>query len=352
MGKSTPKAPAAPDPVATANAQTTSNVDTAISNAFLQNPNVISAYGETSTGQTGSVNVDGRDIPLLTTTTQLSPDEQKLFDQQNQLGQAANGIALSQVGKIGSILGTAPPQLSDYLGDPTKVRDNVQNALFARLQPQLQIQSDALENKLTNQGLVRGSEAFENADVANSRDANDARLAVIGQAGTEQDRVFSEAQQQLQDALTARDQPLNELTALAGYGQVQNPTVPTYQPGTVAGTPTAQIVQNSFQDANDVYKSQLAAQSSTLGSIFGLGGAIAGAAFRSPSTGSDIRLKRDIRPLGVKLRNGLPLYSYRYLSSEDWHVGVLAHEAAEVVPEAVEVGPDGFSYVDYGAIVA
>jgi hypothetical protein len=56
---------------------------------------------------------------------------------------------------------------------------------------------------------------------------------------------------------------------------------------------------------------------------------------------SDIRLKRDIVLLD-HLDNGLGLYRYRYLWSEETYVGVMAQEVAEVVPEAVLVGPDGY----------
>lgn len=53
MGKKTPKAPAAPDPVATAAAQTASNKDTAYWNAVLNNVNQVTPYGNLTYTQTG-----------------------------------------------------------------------------------------------------------------------------------------------------------------------------------------------------------------------------------------------------------------------------------------------------------
>lgn len=61
---------------------------------------------------------------------------------------------------------------------------------------------------------------------------------------------------------------------------------------------------------------------------------------------SDIRLKRDIRPL-EQLSNGLTLYRFRYLESDVEMVGVLAQEVLNVVPEAVLLGADGYYGVDY-----
>ncbi|HEX3936810.1 MAG TPA: tail fiber domain-containing protein [Xanthobacteraceae bacterium] len=62
---------------------------------------------------------------------------------------------------------------------------------------------------------------------------------------------------------------------------------------------------------------------------------------------SDVRLKRDIVKLG-RLANGLGLYRYRYLDSDQVYVGVMAQEVALIVPEAVKHMPDGYHWrVDY-----
>jgi len=61
---------------------------------------------------------------------------------------------------------------------------------------------------------------------------------------------------------------------------------------------------------------------------------------------SDIRLKRDIEPLG-RLDNGLGLYRYRYNWSDQLYVGVMAQEVAQYDPAAVVRGPDGYLRVYY-----
>jgi hypothetical protein len=68
-----------------------------------------------------------------------------------------------------------------------------------------------------------------------------------------------------------------------------------------------------------------------------------------PFVASDVRLKRDIVALG-RLDNGLTLYRYRYLWSEELFVGVMAQEVAELVPQAVTLRPEGYLAVDYAQL--
>ena len=64
---------------------------------------------------------------------------------------------------------------------------------------------------------------------------------------------------------------------------------------------------------------------------------------------SDVRLKEDIAPVG-QLPNGLGLYSFRYIGGEETYVGVMAQDVAEVDPEAVVKGEDGYLRVHYGRL--
>lgn len=64
---------------------------------------------------------------------------------------------------------------------------------------------------------------------------------------------------------------------------------------------------------------------------------------------SDIRLKRDIVRL-ARLDNGIDLYRYRYLWSDQLYVGVMAQEVAAIMPDAVMRGADGYLRVDYARL--
>jgi hypothetical protein len=97
----------------------------------------------------------------------------------------------------------------------------------------------------------------------------------------------------------------------------------------------------------------------TLGSVFGasalpatfMGSAdIAAMMPAILAMGSDRRLKRDISRIGT-LRNGLPVYSFRYRWDDAWRTGLMADEVERVHPEAVIEGPLGYKLVNYALAV-
>lgn len=64
---------------------------------------------------------------------------------------------------------------------------------------------------------------------------------------------------------------------------------------------------------------------------------------------SDIRLKRNIEQVGT-LPSGLPVYEFEYVWGPERHVGVMAHEAETIYPEAIARNENGYSFVDYSQI--
>jgi hypothetical protein len=81
------------------------------------------------------------------------------------------------------------------------------------------------------------------------------------------------------------------------------------------------------------------------------------AAGAAAAGGSDIRLKENIKHVGV-LPSGLNLYEYEYKpeykdranTGHGKFIGVMAQEAELVIPEAVSFDADGFRQVDYSLI--
>lgn len=60
---------------------------------------------------------------------------------------------------------------------------------------------------------------------------------------------------------------------------------------------------------------------------------------------SDIQLKEEVEPIG-ELFDGTPVYSYRYIDDPVTHIGLMAQDIEDRVPEAVhDIG--GFKAVDY-----
>lgn len=97
MGKSTPKAPAAPDPVATANAQASANTQAAITQAGLNRVNQVTPQGSIIWSNSGS---DASGIPQYTQTQTYSPEQQALYNQQNQVAQGLGQLAQNNLQRV------------------------------------------------------------------------------------------------------------------------------------------------------------------------------------------------------------------------------------------------------------
>jgi hypothetical protein len=110
-------------------------------------------------------------------------EEQLQRSVQNRTGEVQRGVQ----DRTGNIQTRA-----DFtgIGDANQSRDAVQNALFARINPQLETQRAALEARLVNQGITPGSQAWETGMRDYAQQANDARYGAILNAGQEQSRIF------------------------------------------------------------------------------------------------------------------------------------------------------------------
>ncbi len=64
---------------------------------------------------------------------------------------------------------------------------------------------------------------------------------------------------------------------------------------------------------------------------------------------SDRRLKCDVVRIG-ELPSGIPVYAFRYIGYDYWHVGCMADEIQPIIPEAVFEHPSGFLMVDYSML--
>ncbi|WP_141339699.1 tail fiber domain-containing protein [Bradyrhizobium sp. USDA 3458] len=365
MGKSSPTPPAAPDPYKTASAQTGSNIGTAIANAAIGNANTVGPQGSTNFNVTGNTQwtdpESGKtyNIPQYTATTTLSPEQQQLYNQQTALGSKLNNLATTQTDKISSLL-SKPLSFSNLPTVPTDFsadRKAVEDAIYSRLDPQLDRDRAALETKLVNQGFQRGSAAFNTEMDAANRQANDARMQAVLNSGQEESRLYGMASdarnRAMQEQLQLRNQPINEISALMSGGQVSMPQATQYNAPQVANTDVTGAVYNSAALNNQNYQAQLQQNNAALGGLFGLGSTALYGGMKyglNPLNWSDRRLKRDIRAIGVKLPSGVNLYEYRYLWDDAPRVGVMADEVEAVAPAAVhEIS--GFKAVDYDMVL-
>lgn len=309
-------APKAPDPAKTAAAQTESNKATAITQYGLNATNQITPYGNLTYSQNGTWS-DG--TPRFTATTSLSPEQQQLYRQQTQLGSKLNNLAIGQTDRLSGVL-SQPVDLSN---EATESR--LMELGRARLDPIIAQREKATEAELINKGVRPGTEAYKRATDTVNQQTNDAynQLLLTGRG------------QAVQEALAERNQPINEISALMGGGQVQTPSfVNTPTPG-VNGTDVAGITNNAYNQNMQAYQSKMSG-------LLGLGTALGGWVF------SDERLKTDKEKIG-ETSDDIGVYKYRYKGSPMMQVGVMAQEVERKKPEAVrKVG--GYRQVNYDMI--
>lgn len=266
MGKPDPPTP--PNPYQTAAAQTGTNVSTGVANAFLNNVNQNTpegslrydvtgthAWTDPSTGHTYN-------IPTFTSTQSLSPQGQAIQSQLDAAKMNMAGMASSQSGRVADLLSTPfnPTGSAPGAGDPNAIknvpgaatsfdpggqiqttfgdagditksygagdfsadRQRVEESLMARMNPQLARERGNIEQRLADQGIRYGSQAYTSAMDDYNRQANDARFGAVSQAGSEQQRMMdmaaqragfeNSAQQQAYDQAQGRGAFANQAT--------------------------------------------------------------------------------------------------------------------------------------------
>ncbi|WP_337267520.1 tail fiber domain-containing protein [Oryzifoliimicrobium ureilyticus] len=439
-------APTPPDPKETASAQTASNVGTAVANSIVGNVNQVTPYGSLTYSQTGTQKWtdpnSGKiyDLPVTTATQTLSPQQQAIADKNQNADLNLASLAASQSGRLNDILSNpftlngapaagdvsglkvpqytqfgAAPQLQGSFADVgditrsygTDYSENVrqvQDAMMARLQPSLTESRQAVEQQLANQGVMPGSEAYNRAIDAATRQENDARLAVITNAGQEQNRLASLAQQQAQFQNSAQQQAYSQAQ---GRTDFQNAVATqNYQNQNSAAAANNALADQSFNSQQALINAQNAARANYLNEQYaarnqpineissllsgaqvtspnfipaqgptvantdyagiinqgyqnkldaykanqtgslGLLGALTGYLPGSYTKASDRRVKKDVKKIGG-------LYEYRYKGEgkdAPKRIGVMAQEVEKVRPEVVMTGQDGIKRVNYGRL--
>jgi hypothetical protein len=102
-------------------------------------------------------------------------------------------------------------------------RQRVEDALMARMNPQLQQEESRVQQQLADQGIRYGSQAYNDAMRTYQQQANDARYGAIAQGGAEQQRLDSMAAQRAAFQNAAQNQGYEQaLGSGTFYNQAQN----------------------------------------------------------------------------------------------------------------------------------
>lgn len=361
MGKPTPSPPPATDPSKVAQAQGQANAETAITQAYLNNVNQKTPYGDLNYNVTGNANVGGRDVPIFTAGQTLTPAGQKLLDTNMATTQNTADLARQYSSRIGDA--TAKPFNYDGLPAAPQYNEDYRKqqlgAIEARNQPQMDRDRANLEQRLADQGIGLQDAAYTSAMDKYQRGVNDFRLGADVQAGNSASQQYgleaNTRDRAIQEMTNLRTQPINEVSALMGTGSgVQNPNFVSTPQTQVAPTDVIGAYGQSAAQQQAQYQQQMSQQNAMSGGLFGLGGTVLGAGMKYGLpllAGSDIRMKENIRHIG-HTHDGQRLYFFTYKHDPTTpHVGLMAQEVEKIRPDAV-VEIDGMKHVDYAKALA
>ena len=360
----TQKAPKTPDYAGAATATAEGNKAAALATGALNRPTQITPTGSQTWSLKEGADPNNPQPGDWIATTSYSPEQQKLYEGQTSAQQGLVNTANVGVGGlaglgVGQGLGEVAPS---FTGDVSKTADQfsadrqaISDALYANqtkyLGDQFARDDERLRSQLLSRGLTEGSAAYDNALRDQQRTQNDAYGTAANNATSQsaqmqklmQDALLNSASTQqnlylqgLSGAATEQNQPLNQILALLGGGQVSQPNLQGYgQYGQYQGADLLGAANASYNSglSSAQYNNQVNSQNmQDLGMMF--------AAF------SDRRLKSNIRPI-CALPSGQVLYAYDIFGQPS--VGVMADETPA---EAVLTLPSGYQAVDYSKIGA
>ncbi len=280
---SKPKAPTPPSPTETAKAQTGATIDAYNATNAGGMVNQRGPDGSLTYNQVGEY-IDpttGKAVPRFEAVTQLSDAAQQRYDTTNAATQNMADIAKLLSGQIESTAGQQVsydnlPELAGSGGYEAS-RKAVEDAIYSRLNPQLDRARASRETDLANRGIRIGSAAYDRAMQNQGMTENDARMQAVLAGGQEQSRMAgldSAARAQLlQERTSAANEPINRLNALLSQSQVNTPNYQTYQPGQVQTTDVAGLVNSNFGQQMQNYQTRVGQQNALYGGLFGLGSA-------------------------------------------------------------------------------
>lgn len=361
----TQSAPKTPNYAAAAQATADSNKAAALTTGALNRPTQITPTGSQTWSLKPGADPNNPQPGDWIATTSYSPEQQKLYEGQTAAQQRLVDTANSGIGGlaglgIGQGLGEVAPS---FTGDVSKTanqfsadRQAISDAMFANqtkyLGDQFARDDENLRSQLLSRGLTEGSAAYDNALRDQQRTQNDAYGTAANYATTQsaqmqklmQDALLNSATTQqnlytqgLSGAATEQNQPLNQILALMGGGQVSQPNLQAYgQYGQYQGADMLGAAQSRYNSglAGAQFNNQVNSQN--MQDLAQMGMALF----------SDRRLKSNIRPL-CTLPSGQVLYAYDIFGQPS--VGVMADETA---PDAVMTTASGYQAVDYSKIGA
>lgn len=219
-------------------------------------------------------------------------------------------------------------------------RAQAANESMAEWQAGLTGQGQTFEQLLKSRGLSAAEQAQQFGQALQLGQFGMAEQGQqFAQAMADRQRMLAERGQQTGEAFAVRNQPINEIAALLGTGQVTVPQFTGQQQPQAPITDVAGLINKNWEQQFQAWQAESQATQGMLGGLFGAVGNI---------FASDERIKDKGEVVG-QTPEGLDIYEFR-IGDGAIQTGVMAQDVEEVTPGAVIETPSGIKAVDYGQV--
>lgn len=330
------------------------NKSSVLGNNFLGTGQGLSIFGD------GDINTPGKLVPEQITTANLfknlsreqqkdllinnpnivTPQGKQFFDPNtNTIRLQESEFQEGQRGRQEQLASELSGQLlgQDLPGTDPTARFESGRELLA---PQFEQDRERLEQQLADQGIPRGSEAF-NEEIDRLERSQGTQLSAL-------------ARESVATTESQRAARFNEISSLLGQQQVGGVGFGQFQPQAsgldLFGAEQAQL-NRQFQETQARKDRSAARRNALIGAVGSAGGAVASAA-PALLAASDITLKENIEEIG-KSKTGIPIYHFDYINKnlgQFRYEGVMAQDLLDTNPEAIAKLDDGTLMVNYSKI--
>ena len=264
-------APPAPDYTAAAQATAQGNLDAARVAAAANRVNQITPYGNLNYTQSGT---DSYGNPMWTATQTLAPAQQKIAEQQAALSSGLLGTAQSGLDYAGNLLAKPGIDMSKLPSTGFNPGQSYQDAMMARLSPQIDRENQSFEQEMANKGIGAGTQAYNTAKQLLAQNQNDrlnqATVQGLNAGLTANQQAF--AQQGYNQM-----QPINVINALRTGSQVASPQyVNPAQQATTQGPDILGAAQAQYGAQLGATNANNAASGNFFGGLMNMGSSLLG----------------------------------------------------------------------------
>jgi hypothetical protein len=211
---------------------------------------------------------------MWTSTQELSPEQQKIADQQAGLSSGLLSTAQQGLNYAGDLMSKPGIDMSKLPSTGINPGEMYSDAIMRRLQPQLAQEKSAFDAQMANQGIATNSEAYANAKRQFDQTQND-RLTSAQVGGM--NMGLNANQQAFAQQGYNQMQPINVINALRTGSQVQAPSwvnaanqATTQGPDILGATGQQYNAQVAQTNANN------AASGGFMSGLMGMGGSLLG----------------------------------------------------------------------------